>query len=147
MVRSKNLTQDPPGWYFLKTNDPKGIKFVETVALVCFNSPIFHNPQKMLRRKNPIFSIMERYRRVRPESLDQFPATQEFRKPSASESQFFSPSSLPCFTSSSYIRSPVPASAKVCVPSTSPITQPADPKRLRVELRAFLSFKSFYPRC
>jgi GTP-binding protein Era len=66
--------------------------------------------------------------------LDQKNEIEAFKKSSESESRYFSPSSLPSFTSASYIRSPVPSSAKVFVPSQAPVSQPADSKRLRVAL-------------
>lgn len=88
----------------------------------------------MLSTKRTLLSIMERFRRIRPVALDERRGIDEFTKSSESESRFFSPSSLPRFSSASYIRSPVPTSAKIFMPTQAPIPQPSDARRLRVAL-------------
>ena len=90
----------------------------------------------MLRFRGTRLSIMERYRRIRPISLDTeaAPLPHPYQRSSPIESKFFNPSSLPTFTPTSYIRSPVPVSVKVFHPPTAPIIQPTYPRRLRVAL-------------
>ena len=90
----------------------------------------------MIRLSVMRLSIMERYRRIRPLALDSKTLTHSpaYKKTTESESKFFSPSSLPIFTPTSYIRSPVPANVKVFSPSNAPIIQPPHPRRLRVAL-------------
>ena len=79
---------------------------------------------------------MERYRRIRPVVLDSNPSEsfQGYSRPSVSEKTFFNPSASASFSPISYIRSPVPASARVFTPPNSPIAQPDHPRRLRVAL-------------
>ena len=77
---------------------------------------------------------MERYRKMRPVVLDQRAAPPApFTRTPEVQSAYISPPTQPPSTLS-YIRSPVPASARVFVPSATPVTQPAHPRRLRVAL-------------
>ena len=78
------------------------------------------------------FSIMERYRRIRPIALDQQQASKEYKRPTEGEEKYFNPLRSPSLPW--YIRSPVPASAKVFSPSKAALIQPDNPKRLRVAL-------------
>lgn len=82
----------------------------------------------MLRISTRLASIMERYRRLRPVTLDQPVATPA----SYPKIDRFDATSL-AGGSLSYIRSPVPAHAKLFFPAEA-ISQPANPKRLRVAL-------------
>ena len=76
----------------------------------------------------PARSIMERYRTLRPVLLDQ---QASYNPPTVTEQTFFNPQRTPVL--SSYIRSPVPTSARVFSQSSA-IVQPANPQRLRVAL-------------
>ena len=74
---------------------------------------------------------MERYRRIRPVVLDQHQAPPPYKRASDSEKKFFNPSYTPPITS--YIRSPVPTSARI-FSTNQAVVQPPHPKRLRVAL-------------
>lgn len=86
----------------------------------------------MLTVSRRVSSIMERYRRLRPVMLDQKQSMNFPYKPqSHEEKSFFNNSVTPVI--SSYIRSPVPTSARV-FSQVETVVQPAYPKRLRVGL-------------
>jgi GTP-binding protein Era len=80
----------------------------------------------MIKCSRRTFSIMERYRLSRPVAMDLTNQPPLKYQKEESENKWF-------FKSSSYIRSPVPTSAKLFAQSLS-FKQPANPRRLRVAL-------------